>query len=400
MRRLAIGFVLFMELGGFAVAAPDDPGGLARQLIAARQDVKSHMPNSYDEVPDGTQAAQKSVAHEWSLIEDLVSAELTGRGNSKIYPAVDGLDVSTATLDADTMVVSATLDGLGTVFVIKRQNGEFQPVWRIRDLSSDQLTSQPLLGAHGIEGATGACNGGRMGDHPEWCGPMTAGIASLGDDDRGRPYFTVNGYYSAQQGNDVGYELSVWRWDGSSAVPVLVGGYGQTLEIAVGLTFQAPFLSLHVKDGFQTFYVTAPEPGRQMTWTILMVGDGVRDLGKTTEVPELDAVDALLARILRGGDTDDIAAPKVRATLEDALEKQNIAVDRGPNADIDAALGELDDSVLARRRKSESLCFSTDNLGFFRFTLRRKNGVTFISKVRQLADLDSRDDPCTQGKSK
>src|ERR1700691_3701800 len=99
MRALAIVFVLFTGLGGFAAAAPDDQAGLVQQLIAARQDVKSHLPDPYDEVPDGTEAAQESVAQEWSLIEDLVAAELTARGNSKTDAAVDGLDVSTAALD-------------------------------------------------------------------------------------------------------------------------------------------------------------------------------------------------------------------------------------------------------------------------------------------------------------
>ncbi len=391
---------------GIACATGSGAEGLdasIQQLSAARQVVKSHLQLPFDQTPDGTAASRDAVAREWSLLADLVATDLNARRDPTKDPSLKGFVVSVTSLAPDTFVVSVDIDDLGTVFVINRANGRFRPAWTIHHLTDEQLKANPLLRAFGAEAATAACNNSRTGDHPELCGPMTADIQRFGDDERGRARFSVNGYYSTQQGSDVGYVLSIWRWDNdkSVAVPELVGGYGQTLGTPIGQTFKAPFLTLDVKDWFETFFVTAPEAGRQMKWTILIDRKGVRDLGKISAVPELDAVDELFARLLNGLPTKDIAAPNVSSNLKEALREEGLKINRGEKGDdVIDALGELWAGEVSHVGNGSTLCFNADEVGGFLFVLTRNSGKgLFISDVTKLADRPGQGSPCPHRKS-
>ncbi len=267
---------------GFAVAgalpcAAQNLELLKRDLAAARQDVKSHMDSAG--APDTAAVARAAIDREWSLFEDLVAADLDADGKPATDLGVRDLSPAIVPLGTDAYLVSADLDGLGTVFVVQKANGSFRETWSMRDMASGQTVAHPLLGAWRAEAATGACR--LTASEPGLCGPLTAEIARLPDDRAGRPRFSINGYYSGQQGSDLGYQLSVWTWAGSKAIPSLAGFYVQTMDLAAPPHFDAPYLRVRTKEDFQTFFVTAPEPGRQTTWDILVDANGVRDMRRT-----------------------------------------------------------------------------------------------------------------------
>jgi hypothetical protein len=272
------------------------------------------------------------------------------------------------------------------VFVVKRTNGGFKSVWNIRQLDDERLKAFPLLATWSVADAMA------LQEFP--FGPMWGSIGSLGSDDSGRPLFYLDAGYTAQEGNDCAYQLSVWAWDVSKAVPLLMHPYGQTLEATTGLEFRAPFLRLHEKDEFTTFFVTAPELGRQMVWTSLMEGDGVRDLGRRSLVPELDAVDNLIARLLKHQPTGSIATPKVAAFVGDALRNADLTVDSADPDELYGAVGELWQGDVTHTAKGAVLCFSADNLDNLAFTLDRKDGGYFITHVRRLTAHDSGTSGC------
>lgn len=363
-----------------AVAAARN-GVALDQLAAARADVRSHLAEPLEGL-DNSDAAKASLAKLWDETAELVCADLNADGDPHADIRDDGLTVDVVALEPDTDLVSASIDAYGTVFIARRANGEFSPAWTIRDLDHALLGTFPLLAAFGVEAATAACK-----RDVSACGPMTAEIGSLGEDDRGRPQFYVNGYYSTQQGSDVGYQLSVWVWDGSKALPELANTYHQTLDIAPDIRFRAPFLSLHAKDDWTTFFVTSPEPGRQVTWTMMMEGTGVRDLGRSSKVPELDAVDELFFRILRGLPSADIAAPKVRTKVEGAFHDSGVSTgESGRGGDTIGELGELDDSVVLPNAKNVKICIWVDDVDPWRFTLVRKSGAYFIRKATRFGN--------------
>ncbi|MGD0190493.1 MAG: hypothetical protein ABSD74_07115 [Rhizomicrobium sp.] len=381
---------LLLAAIGFAVAVSsscraDDLASLKAQLAEARTEVRSHT-GQYDTQPDGSEAAQGAVAREWSLIEQIAAAELDATMDLTKQPIADGVDANAIPLAGDTWLVSADIDGLGTVLVAKQSDSGFRSVWNIRQLDDGQLKAFPLLATWSVADAMA------LREFP--FGPMRGSIGSLGSDDFGRPLFYLDADYTAQEGNDCAYQLSVWAWDGGKAVPLLMHPYGQTLEATTGLEFRAPFLRLHEKDAFTTFFVSAPEPGRQMMWTALMEGDGVRDLGRKSLVPELDAVDELFVRLLKHLPTESVAAPKVAAFVSDALRNADLYVDSADPDNIYGAVGELWEGEVTHTEKGTILCFSADNLDNLAFTLERKDGGTFVTQVRRVTEQDSGKSKC------
>jgi len=101
-----------------------------RAFIAARQDVQTHCP-ALDVVPEGTGPARIAVEREWDRLEDLIASKLRANRDSRFEFTMKGLSVDIVPLQADTDLVSANLDGLGTVFVVQKRNGAFRPVWSI-----------------------------------------------------------------------------------------------------------------------------------------------------------------------------------------------------------------------------------------------------------------------------
>jgi hypothetical protein len=377
----------------FAVAAApachaDDLAALKAQLVEAQAAVRSHTV-AYEPRLDGTQAAQDALEREWSLIEAIVAAEFDANMDVTKQPIADGVSVEAIPLAGETWLVESEDEGLGTVFVARQAAGGFMSIWNIRQLSTQQIAAFPLLSAWSAAGATEPCT-----DTDVPCGPIGGAIGSLGNDDSGRVHFYLNGYYSGQQGEDLGYQLSVWVWDGTAAVPELAREYGQTMEVPVDISFKAPFLRLYEKNYFQTFYVNAPEAGRQMIWTILMTGNGVSDQGQKSLVPELDAVDELFMRLLKHQPTESVASPKVAAFVGDALRTADLYVDSADPDNLYGALGELWQSNVTHTAKGAVLCFSVDNLDNLAFTLERKDGGYFITRVRRVTEHDGGKSGC------
>jgi hypothetical protein len=383
LKSVAVGAAI--AAAGVTNCVADDLSVLKAQLAEARADVRSHT-GQYDTQPDGSQAARDAVEREWTLIEQVVAAELDANLDVAKQPVSDGIAIIAVALAADTWLISADIDGLGTVFVVKQSGDRFKAVWNIRQLNDQQTSAFPLLAGWSAGNAMATCT--------QTCGPMRADIASLGESDDGKPRFYLDAYYTSQEGNDVGYQLSVWMWDGGKAVPLIVHDYMQTIDGPAKLEFSAPFLRLHEKDAFKTVFVAAPELGRQMEWTALMEGDSVHDLGRRSLVPELDAVDDLLARILKHKSTESIATPKVATFVGDALRNADLYVDSADPDDIYGAVGELWVADVVHRAPDTIFCFSADNLDNLAFTLQRKESGYFITRVRRVTEHDAGKSGC------
>ena len=375
MRRL---ITAIMGVGILAAPLSSSAGGdsdaLLHALTAAQQDVQRHF-GKWDDMPDATVSAREAVTREWAILEELIGAKLSANRSTNLDFGLKDLSVAVVPLQPDTDLVSAEIDGLGTVFVAQRKNGAYRPVWRIGDLSASTIAAYPSLAVWSAANATHAC------PRSSACGPMSPFSARLPDDAEGRPRFYINASYSEAMGIEVGYQLSIWTWAGDAAVPALAGTYEQSLEVPTDLQVREQTLSLRAKDDFQTFFVTAPEPGRQMIWTISLAGTGARDLGRKSAVPELDIVDEMFGRILQGKQSNDLASAQARSVLQ--RETWKAIDDAGPGeVSLLASMGELWTSDVRRSGSNTALCFASDNIGPLRFDMKQANGRLFITHVK------------------
>jgi len=361
-----------------------------RAFIAARQDVQTHCP-ALDVVPEGTGPARIAVEREWDRLEDLIASKLRANRDSRFEFTMKGLSVDIVPLQADTDLVSANLDGLGTVFVVQKRNGAFRPVWSIHDLGTVTIGAYPSLAAWSAKNATKSCQ--PKGTTSAACGPMNPDVARLPDDTEGRPRFYINASYHQAMGIEVGYQLSIWTWTGQMAVPALVGFYNQSLDVPIELQIRGQTLSLRTKDDFQTFYVTEPEPGRQLIWSISLAGTGAHDLGRKSSVPELDIVDELFERILEGKASSDLASAEARSVLEREMWKGIDAEGSGEVALTDA-LGELLTSSVRHSGSNTALCFASDNIAPLQIDMKPGKERLFVTHVHPLEGARWTQQPC------
>ena len=367
--------------------APDPELATATQAITqAAKDVTGASSGSDGFALDDARDAP-ALAAQWSAIRHFVAVlfdrrpELSEAALRQEGKRAGNIALNLVRLDRDSVLIGVEAEAFGDAFVLRRgADGHFAPALAL-DESGPWVVGASALAAWRPDRAAAECRDSK--DPAGWqrCGPMTFHNATaLPPEADGSRRFAIVGRYVKPAGATDAYQLSIWRWNGHGAAPLLVRTFEQVADQPILVRSGPHDLTIHLKASHKSFIACGSCAGRQMEWRFALPARGVLAPVERSLTPDLDLVDALYDRLLHARPAADLAAPaviaaiapSVRALLQDADEKG------------DASLGLLDGWKASRSAKGAViLCVAADALERpLSFTIIARNGRKWISAVR------------------
>ncbi len=327
---------------------------------------------------------------EWSLLSQWTEQYLNEHSSAttdEIKTAIRNLDSS---LNVDTLrlgeyarVISTSQGEMGNVLVTAVEAGRYSTIWDIKSPGQSALDKFPELAAWSPEGASSKCY--QLREEKDWwrCGPLFGKAEKLPADSKGHARFFIAATRAQEAGATVGAQLSIWEWDGKNVHPLLVKPYVYMVDQAEGARLDGELLRVREKKEFRTFFACGGCEGRQLEWTIRVSTEGIEDLGTKSIVSELDLVDEVYFRIEHAMPTTEVASPRVVATLKDSIKAVQGEY-AGKNREKYPSLGMLAQWKLEHDGKAAKLCFSTDFVGPYLFTIQSSDKGLFLAGVQNL----------------
>lgn len=260
----------------------------------------------------------------------------------------------------------------GTFFVVARNpRGQFEALWNVKDLAESHYPKRDEIGRwlH-------------LTRRAYYNGPLSVDqILPLPELANGHQRFLVK----ASQGADGGtvlYQLSIWEWNGSEAVPLLVDAYEQSLGSGE-FRFDGKTIHVPTKERLETLFSCGGCAEPQGSWEIRLTPSGVQNLGHHLLQPEYKWADDLLTKIAKGESTASLAAPKVekdvRAYIAESQAELDQRVQNGQKLDFSwGMMGSLE--VIRRGRSTGSFRLSTDE-ATIRFDYLLRRGKPYFTHV-------------------
>lgn len=242
-----------------------------------------------------------------------------------------------------TYAVSVAFPQNGTFFVVARNDtGRFAVRWNVKDVAARRQSDDDEIGQWS-----------RM-DFAWGYGPLRGEIGRLPPSRTGEPRFYVDAEGAAPAGGTWNKQLSIWEWNGQEALPLLARSYAVSVDTGP-VVLDGATLVIPTKDSYKTFYSCGQCPEPQVLWTVQVTPDGVRDLGKKHVTPELQIVDELFDRVLRGKRSGDIASARAAATLRRVMDELDLPKEASP-------LGMLSHWQITKANGRRVLEFAADHL--------------------------------------
>lgn len=176
--------------------------------------------------------------------------------------------------------------------------------------------------------------------------------------------------------------MSIWRWDGTTAHPLIARDYAIMIDQPVGTRLEGDLLKVQQKKFFRTFFSCGMCEERQTDWIVRLTPEGVEDLGGKSMVPELDVVDELFYRVIHHESAADVAAPAVIKSAERMVEEARAEHSEKQWKEF-PTLGMMGGWKIHDNTKSKVLCLYLDDVGSNLFTLKSSGGKLFISEVKR-----------------
>jgi len=317
--RLSV-VVASMALSTGAHAA--DPAAAAARFRQAHQAVVSITSADGFEV-DSSPGAVTALQAQWAAGRDFVVA-LLDRDRNPASAAVAraarrdaGLNLYLLRLDADAFLVSMEAGQFGTVFVAHRgADGHYRSAVALDGMPAASHERMPELAAWLPAQSDKACQD-RL-PQPQWnrCGPLAVDrLIRLPDEAGGGRRFAILAGRVAAAGGTVRYQVSIWRWDGRVATPLLARTLFQLLDKPVFVGQDARGFTLHADEDYESLPACGECAGRQTIWRFDLPLTGARSPRIRSVSPELDLVDRLYTRLFAHQSALDLAAPSVIARL-------------------------------------------------------------------------------------
>lgn len=213
----------------------------------------------------------------------------------------------------------------GTVVIAARASANtYRIAWRIRDVRTDR----PDVG----ELARWATYGPGFHD-----GPLDGKILRAPDNSARQPRFWVDAVSRPDAGLIAPAQVSLWRWTGQSAVLEFVSMYDAPGESH--LEQRGDVLRVRVSTPLTCFAPCGACDGPHSTWSLRARDDGVDDMGRVDDAPELTALHEMLVRVAAGKDASDLAAPPVTAYFRSQYDDMHAKF--GSDGDGDCWVGLL-----------------------------------------------------------
>jgi len=232
--------------------------------------------------------------------------------------------------------------GVGTFFLISRAGGKYQIAWTAAG-SKDKR----------VDG-------------------LVEDITKLPPSAKGHPRFYLQNSDLQGSGCWLQGQLSVWEWDGTRAIPLLIRHYTSNFDLSGGdgpIKFDGQFIRVRTKESFKAFMDYSCSRDPEGEWTIRITPEEVMDLGVRRVHPELDLIDDLFDRINRRRNAEQLAAPTVISALQKTY----------PNG--------LAPVVPDWKLQGAELCVNL-NMGepvSHIFTLSRAGGTLFVTSVKDVS---------------
>jgi hypothetical protein len=257
-----------------------------------------------------------------------------------------------------------------TAFILARHHGGFRTSWNVAELPA-RARFRALAGWSSRHAAL-PC---RADIHP--CGPMRIdriGTLPAARDGSARFYLDATAHMGAA-GATVAAQLSLWRWDGKQAEPLVVRDYAYTIVDAVaGARVAGNRLILRYKDDWRHMFSCGQCSGRQRETVFRIDPDRIVETGTRSLVPELDLIDELVDRAIRRKSIGDRADPHAATLFErdvrDALEH----ADAESRKDFGGIGGMMMGYTLRSDGETRLLCLERDPFDATIFTLTRSSG--------------------------
>ena len=284
-----------------------------------------------------------------------------------------GLAVQVMRLDPRSLLVALQRQDDGEVFVVSHRAGKAQIAWSaVLDAARDRPPLDPLQ-AWRLDANSSAEGAAR--------GRLSATLIALpsgrGDERR----FAIDAVQAQALGAAAPAQLSVWRWTGQTARPLLVVPYTQLLAQPAPIILTGDVLRIQQKAEFKTFIACGACAERRMVRTVALTDRGAEDRGAVDLDPDLALVDAILDHSLRGR-RDPRVDRLVVAQLRPRLKQIEAEGAGGP------VLGALMGWSLSRGRVGRTLCLATDQTGAMRFSLRGRGSAARVTAVRLTDDAE------------
>jgi hypothetical protein len=373
-------------------------GASAEQLGGDYRSALSQLTPHWDGFQVDEPRALPALDRTWSLFAEWLAAyrtqypqatpDLMDAAAKALNPS---LRVDIQPLDASADIV-ATHDGeTGSVFILRHTDGSFVVAWELRNAWKNWGLEFPVLRAWSSVSADDGCRSRLPENQWSSCGPLFADIVRLPNDGHGNARFAVSGEYAAVAGFTVGMQMSVWTWDGRNAKPSLAYAYDHLLDDGAAVALVANVLTVREKHEFLSFSACGACEGKQVEHRFRLDPEGVADLGSVSDAPELAAIDAVLTRAVHSEPADDLATPEAIAALHPAVAsaRADAATDE-PASFGDYAAPDIRRVV----NGTTTVCFTSDESGPLKFTLKPKGSGFFITAVQPLQWGQKGEIPC------
>jgi hypothetical protein len=234
----------------------------------------------------------------------------------------------------------------GTFFVIARDGrGPFHVAWTIKDLADRHYALRDDIGKWAWV------------DFPWNDGPLIGTVGALPKSGPGQGRFYVDASAAPLGGGTYPNQISIWEWNGREAVPLFVESYSVSFDTSP-LAVHGGLLEIQTKGDYKQLSSCGMCPEPRVHWRLMVGPYGVRDLGRRHLVPELEQVDELWDRLVRGKPADTIAAPSVSRALEPLIREMRADA----HSDRDLSLGMLGDWKVTTKNGRSRIDLDTDHL--------------------------------------
>lgn len=295
----------------------------------------------------------------------------------------DAFEVTAAALDARSLLVTATSGSLGDAFILRRgDDGRVVTAWAVEAPGAAAAAAYPAIQAWSPSRADSGCGERRPRADRAACGPLTAGAGVLPAEADGARRFYLDGIYGQDAGATGGQLVTVWRWDGRVATPLLARTFSFMIDQSQPLVaVDARHMRVGSKGDWRETFACGGCEGRQTTTEVVLPDRGASWGAATSLTPEVDAVDALYDRVAHGRPADDLAEPAVLAAVRAQVRASRAETPPGKDDPYPSVLSMLMSWKATSQGGRRLLCLSTDT-GAQLFTLVRAGGGLRVTAVR------------------
>lgn len=304
------------------IAAPSVLAGAVAEVHAAEAAVAADTKASDGFALDDRPGAAARLEEQWRTIRRWTALWLATHPGARPGAAAAAArrdinaEMTVRSLGGGAEMVGVAVDALGTAFVLRPVAGG--------GLVTAMAADEPGTWGGGGPAELAAWRSDRAGfgcrdkhRQVEWaaCGPLAPETRVLPAEAGGAGRFALLGRYVKQMGATDGYQLTIWRWTGTRAEPLLVRTFAQMAEEPVFAGIGRDTLRVRTKGEWKQLFACGSCSGRQLELTIALSASGARLAGSRSLVPDLDLIDTLLDRLFRSQPADDLATPAALAWL-------------------------------------------------------------------------------------